>query len=83
MIIRVDEISECLDDFLDIGTNLLRGVGVFLKLEVEGGGQLGQGWGEGVAEGGLSENGIDCRCVELRQSLESVGSLFSCKFLEV
>ena len=75
--------SECLDDFLDIGTNLLRGVGVFLKLEVEGGSQLGQGWGEGVAEGGLSENGIDCRCVELRQPLESIGSFFSCKFLEV
>ena len=42
LIIRVDEISECLDDFLDIGTNLLRGVGVFLELEVEGGSQLGR-----------------------------------------
>lgn len=77
MITRVDEESECLDNCLDIGTKLLRGVGVFLELEAEGGNKSGQGWGEGIAEGGLSENGDDCRCVELRQPLESKWSLFS------
>lgn len=76
MITRVDEEGECLDDSLDLGTNLLRGVGVFLELETEGGNKLGQGWGEGIAEGGLSENGGDCRCVELRESPESIVSLF-------